>query len=1000
VSWDDPRSPSPLYATLTPQEAIERHLPQPGECDLTIVILWSRMGTPLTEPRKADGSQYQSGTEYEFENARAAGKPVLLYRRLDKPQLDIDDPDIAEKQRQWGLVKTFFERFRHLDGSLAGGFKTYNRIDEFKAQLESDIRHELQRRLVKSPAGRKGAAGRRARSGRSKGGAAGVPAVPPAYREWLRSRLTSIELLGLRLKQGTAVRLGHVYVPLMTSSARTIAESKDAEAVRFEREYPMLLMERLDTESLFVSGQAGSGKSTFCRWAALAACEGRLPAHEGEAREYREAFPESFTGKLPVLLRLRDLAEMLPDTPGRSDLTKHELEVAVGRWVDNRQPEGLNARTLQAHVEAGSALLIFDGVDEVPTSAGPEGRERHPRAMLVAGLADARKAWTDRGNRLLVTSRPYGLEPSEVTTLGLPEAAILDLTPQLQALLARRWFRILIDQLDDAEATASRLLVDVGERDWLQPLASNPLLLTAMCVIYGQGKRLPQDKYELFDRIVDTVLHNRIEGPTRIGIVRTRLSVVAHLMHLGDGADEPHATPRATATHREVERCIQRYQEGSPFTETGYLGPLSAREELLSKTGLLLPRDLDRAEFYHLSIQDFLAASRLHDVEPDLARFIAARSATPEWRNTLSFLFGAVVGTASSPERGARLLSSLVRVATRQTVGLLAVIADCLDILRGRGVQLAGAELDVPRRECLVAIRSHAPALDRVRLGDVLARLGDPRFRADAWHLPDDELLGFVEIPAGVFRMGSDPWDEGSYRVEQPSHYVDVERYFIARWPVTVAQFRVFAEESHYLDGKGRSVAGHLHEADNHPVFVSHHAALGYCSWLTKKLRSWQQTPAALAYVLSGNEGPGWEVTLPTEAEWEKAARGVDGPSYPWGEDPDPDCANYLDTGIGEVCAVGCFPRGASVYGVEELSGNTAEWTRSYFDLYPVEAEGSAREFARIVVRGGYPGYDARDTRATFRSTVDAGKGSAGFRTVVSRLPVNADQQDSDRHRQ
>ncbi len=63
VSWDDPDAPAPMFATLTPQEAVNRGLSKPSECDLTVVILWSRMGTPLPEPRKADGSRYLSGTE-------------------------------------------------------------------------------------------------------------------------------------------------------------------------------------------------------------------------------------------------------------------------------------------------------------------------------------------------------------------------------------------------------------------------------------------------------------------------------------------------------------------------------------------------------------------------------------------------------------------------------------------------------------------------------------------------------------------------------------------------------------------------------------------------------------------------------------------------------------------------------------------------------------------------------------------------------------------------
>jgi formylglycine-generating enzyme required for sulfatase activity len=221
-------------------------------------------------------------------------------------------------------------------------------------------------------------------------------------------------------------------------------------------------------------------------------------------------------------------------------------------------------------------------------------------------------------------------------------------------------------------------------------------------------------------------------------------------------------------------------------------------------------------------------------------------------------------------------------------------------------------------------------ARERVAAGDALARLGDPRFRTDAWYLPNEPLLGFVEIPAGPFLMGSDKVrDPQASDSELPQHEITLSRYFIGRYPVTVAQFRVFVEASGYQLQRENTLQG----VATHPVVhVSWYDALEYCEWLTARLRAWPGTPEPLAAVL---REAGWCVTLPSEAEWEKAARGTDGRIYPWGNTADPNRANYNDTGIGATSAVGCFPGGASPYGIEDLSGNVWERTRSLWDTYP-----------------------------------------------------------------
>jgi formylglycine-generating enzyme required for sulfatase activity len=104
-------------------------------------------------------------------------------------------------------------------------------------------------------------------------------------------------------------------------------------------------------------------------------------------------------------------------------------------------------------------------------------------------------------------------------------------------------------------------------------------------------------------------------------------------------------------------------------------------------------------------------------------------------------------------------------------------------------------------------------------------------------------------------------------------------------------------------------------------VYVSWHDARAYCAWLAETLRGWEELPPELD---ARQRGQAWTIRLPTEAEWEKAARGSDRREYPWGNGFDAECCNVRETGIGATSAVGAFPAGASPW-VAHPAGNVLE---------------------------------------------------------------------------
>jgi formylglycine-generating enzyme required for sulfatase activity len=259
-------------------------------------------------------------------------------------------------------------------------------------------------------------------------------------------------------------------------------------------------------------------------------------------------------------------------------------------------------------------------------------------------------------------------------------------------------------------------------------------------------------------------------------------------------------------------------------------------------------------------------------------------------------------------------------------------------------------------------------------------------FRADAWLLPDEETLGFVEVPAGPFTMGSDPsvdplaFDIERWSPTQALGTVDVPDFWIARYEVTTAQYSAFVRDT----GHRVADAGALAGRPNAPVVsVAWTDALAYAAWLDQKLKAWDGTPPALARLLA----EGWHVTLPTEAQWEKAARGTDARIFPWGNEPRAERANFQGPG---PTRVGAFACPECPFGLADMSGNVWEWTRSPYQPYPYaesdDAQGLDAE-ALWVMRGGSFSDGPQNIRAAVRGGADPGarRPFIGFRVVISR---------------
>lgn len=258
-------------------------------------------------------------------------------------------------------------------------------------------------------------------------------------------------------------------------------------------------------------------------------------------------------------------------------------------------------------------------------------------------------------------------------------------------------------------------------------------------------------------------------------------------------------------------------------------------------------------------------------------------------------------------------------------------------------------------------------------------------FRPDGWFLPDDEMLGFVAIPEGSFPMGSNPLiDPMAFENERWSEtrrqgIVELPEYYMARYETTTAQFAAFVEATGY-----RADPQTFGQELNHPAaFVSWTDAVAYARWLDKALRE----EPSLAQPLREFLAQGGHVTLPNEAEWEKAAKGSDGRIYPWGNQMQAQRANIAGKG---TVPVGSFSCPECQFGLADMSGNVWEWTRSPYQNYPFDSaddRNNLAEDALWVMRGGSYNDEANNARAAVRGAADPGarRPFIGFRVVLSK---------------
>jgi hypothetical protein len=899
VAWDQPGGGTPMLATMTPQAAIAAGLPQPARCDIVVVIVWARMGTPLPvdEYRKPDGSPYLSGTEWEYLDALAAaercGRPrILVYRRTGKCLLDPDDDAFDDRKRQYDQVKAFFATFRNPDGSIRRGVNDYAAPADFGRDLALHLRSLIRALLHERPAAT------------TRSSPIPPPAATPAAPLWPGSPFP-----GLRA-------FTPADAPIFCGRGRETDQ----------------LVRRLAEGGRFIAvvGASGSGKSSL-------AAAGLLPRLAGNAIEGSKdwllpqvvpagaadrwqwsglRFTPGELGDDPFLALAARLAPLLPDeiTPGRlaRQLKQEPASFAAAA-----------ASLLATRPEWAEILIFIDQFEELLTVVA-ESR-RAPFVELLAAAAATPRL------RLVVTMRA-DFQPRWLDWPRLPQALCSEAfsvrAPGLAALFEMITAPAARAGLELEEGLAARILEETGSD--AGALALLAFALHELHEARDPAGRLTHAAYDGFGGVRGAI--SRRAEKTWQALPDAARALLQPVFGELVEVDE-----RGVATRRRLPRSRLAVSLAASEAVEMLLAAFVDARLLVSSQGAAGAV----VEVAHEAL--FREWPRLRDWigerADDLRTLRQAETAAAEWQRS-----GGQASHLWPHERLQPVFEALARLGKDR--------ADLADPAR--------SFLRPEAERLLAEVADPATTHDRrAWIGDRLASIGDPRHGVGV--LPDGAPdIDWCEIPAGKVEL-----EDGHGEFE-------VERFHIARYPLTWWQYRAFVADPLGYADRGRWWQGLQREdspgeqfrpigncpADN----VSWYDAVAYCRWASARL--------------------GFEVRLPSEAEWQQAATGGQrGNTHPWGSDWREGCANTWEGRLSRTTAAGLYPAGASGQGVLDLAGNVWEWClNAYDDPHRTQVGTDARR----VVRGGSWNYFRDRARCATRNDYDPGARSSylGLRLV------------------
>jgi formylglycine-generating enzyme required for sulfatase activity len=773
---------------------------------------------------------------------------------------------------------------------------------------------------------------------------ADLNALSDAYLAHLRRTHHAVDFRGILQLQSFSreLLLEDVYVPLLARpeqpagetwvrrvdnrrlAGRTLEETELSEewnTLSEEEEIvpPVHIEEALGQHGrVIVIGDPGSGKSTLLKYLALRlASESKAP--------------------LPILVPLNAYAEALGED---KDLN---LQTYLPRYFAGLA-HGLSSLHLlfDSALNKGQAVVLLDGLDEVQIHRG----------HLIHKIESFASEISAKGNKLIVTSRIVGYKDAPLNPRDWRLYTLLDFDRQAIEDFATKWCPAFeICTLGDTPEAASRaveerraLLESLDANPGVAQLAANPLLLTILALIKRQGVLLPNHRIELYELYLKTLIEtwNQARSLDRrpVGPLMNTREIISVLGPLALRIRQDNPTYGLISEDRLLDWLADYYQGDEWGLMRGEACQRAGEflESVQRYSNLLVERGHQRYGFLHLTFEEALAARGLEKLAqtdfPQSQALILEHVTDPAWRETILLAIGVWGLIRENDVAAGKVVQAILEApCPTECAGQTVLLAgECLENVGTAGVGRVVAQR--VQEVLLEAVRNRrlTPTVQR-EAGFILARTG--------W-IPND-LDEFIDIPSGTFLYGKEKRER---KITHP--------FRVAKYPVTNLQYRRFKEAGGYNHQKYWSKEGWLwrtgqydneardefeirrlsnrpperrgesyfwHERKwNNPlapvVGVNWYEAEAYCNWLTDSKRD------------------NYRFSLPTEEQWERAARGVKGRTYAWGNEGDKNhlncCEFWGDEQLGmSTTVVIQFHQGKTPDGIYDMNGNVWEWTNS-----------------------------------------------------------------------